>query len=129
MQAIAELQQLPETDPRRANALESLYSLRTILEVSQDIDSDDRELIMELSPLYRQCLEDATQTGIQQGIQQDRRFTIEIMLQTKFGEIDRDLAQIIEPLVQFLPQETIPLIMQSNRDELLERFNNFNPDT
>lgn len=80
---------------------------------------------MELSPLYRQRLEDATQTGIQQG----QRVTIEITIRTKFSEIDRDLAGIIEPLVQFPPQETIPLIMQSNRDQLLERFRNSTPDT
>jgi hypothetical protein len=123
-QAIAELQQLPETDPRRANALELLYNLRTILEFRQDVDSDDRELIMELSPLYRQRLEDATQTGIQQ----ERRIMTESMLQTKFGEIDRELAQIIEPLVRLSPQEIAQSILQLNRDEILKRFRDSNSE-
>ena len=88
---------------------------------------------MELSPLYRQRLEDATQTGIQQGIQQGtqqtQRIMIESVLRAKFGEIDRDLAQIIEPLVRLSPQETVQLIMQLNRDELLARFRNSSSDT
>lgn len=79
---------------------------------------------MELSPLYRQRLEDATQTGIQQ----ERRIMTESMLQTKFGEIDRELAQIIEPLVRLSPQEIAQSILQLNRDEILKRFRDSNSE-
>jgi len=102
--AVAELRELPSDNVFRLNALELLYNLRRILEVRQDIDREDRELIMELSPLYLQRLEDATQRGIQQGIQQgiqrNQRLMVESMLQVKFGDIDEELAQIIEPLIQ-----------------------------
>ena len=119
-----------------------LYNLRTILEVRQDIDREDRELIMELSPLYLQRLEDATQRGIQQGIQQgiqegiqegiqrgiqegiqrSQRLMVESMLQVKFGEVDEELAQIIEPLILLETLDRTRLIMQLERSELLARF-------
>lgn len=125
-QAIAELIELPSDNSFRLNALELLYNLRTILEVRQEIDREDRELIMELSPLYLQRLEDATQRGIQQGIQQgierNQRLMVESMLQVKFGAVDEELLQIIEPLIQLEPLELTQLIMQLNREELLARF-------
>jgi hypothetical protein len=138
-QAVAELRELPSDNVFRLNALELLYNLRTILEVRQDIDREDRELIMELSPLYLQRLEDATQQGIEQGIQQGieqgidrgiqqgmqrgKRLIVESMLQVKFGEIDEELAQIIDPLIQLESLEITMLIMQLDRSELLARFN------
>ncbi|MEG5136554.1 MULTISPECIES: hypothetical protein [unclassified Microcoleus] len=121
-QAIAELRELPSDNFFRLSALELLYNLRTILEVRQDIDREDRELIMELSPLYLQRLEDATQRGIQQGIQRSQRLMVESMLQVKFGEIDEELAQIIEPLIQLEPLDRTRLIRQLDRTELLDRF-------
>ena len=89
---------------------------------------------MELSPLYLQRLEDATQRGIQQGVQQgvqqgiqqgmqrSQRLMVESMLQVKFGEIDEELAQIIEPLIQLETLDRTRLIMQLDRPELLARF-------
>jgi len=129
-QAIAELRELPSDNFFRLSALELLYNLRTILEVRQDIDREDRELIMELSPLYLQRLEDATQRGIQQGIQEgiqegiqrSQRLMVESMLQVKFGEIDEELAQIIEPLIQLETLDRTRLIRQLDRTELLARF-------
>ena len=60
---------------------------------------------MELSPLYLQRLEDATQRGIQQGIQRTKRPIVESMLQVYFGDIDEELSQLIEPLIQLEPIE------------------------
>ncbi len=81
---------------------------------------------MELSPHYLQRLEDATQRGIQQGIQQSiqrgQRLIVESMLQVKFGEIDEELAQIIEPLIQLETTDRARLIVQLDRSELLARF-------
>ena len=81
---------------------------------------------MELSPLYLQRLEDATQRGIQRGIQQgiqrNQRLMVESMLQVKFGEIDEELAQIIEPLIQLEILDRTRMIMQLDRSQLLARF-------
>ena len=137
-QAIAELRELPSDNLFQLSALELLYNLRTILEVRQDTDREDRELIMELSPLYLQRLENATQRGIeqgiqegiqeglqrgiQQGIQRSQRLMVESMLQVKFGEIDEELARIIEPLIQLETLDRTRLIMQLDRSQLLARF-------
>ncbi len=123
-QAVNELQGLPDDNPWKLAALELLYNLRTILEVRQDLEPDDQELIMELSPLYLQRLEDATQRGIQQGNQQGQRLMVESMLQVKFGEVDAELARIIDGLIELPPLERTQLIMQLSRDEILTRFRN-----
>jgi flagellar biosynthesis/type III secretory pathway protein FliH len=98
---------------------------------------------MELSPLYLQRLEEATQRGIEQGIQQgiqqviqqgieqgiqqSKREILEGILQVRFGEIDEELAEIIEPLIQLEPLEMMRLSMQVDRPELLARFLPENP--
>lgn len=131
-QAVNEIQGLPDDNPWKLAALELLYNLRTILEVRQDLEPDDQELIMELSPLYLQRLEDATQRGIQQGLeqgvqqgnQQGQRLMVESMLQVKFGEVDAELAQIIDGLIELPALERTQLIMQLSRDEILARFAN-----
>ncbi|HSF73401.1 MAG TPA: hypothetical protein VLA84_06345, partial [Microcoleus sp.] len=99
--------------------------------------------IMELSPLYLQRLEEATQLGIEQGIQrgidqsiqqgieegiqQGKRQNLESILQVRFGEIDEELAQIIEPLIQLEFIEIARLSMQLDRSQLLARFEPENP--
>ncbi|AFY79978.1 hypothetical protein [Oscillatoria acuminata] len=129
-QAIAELRQLPEDNPFRVQTLELLYNLLTILEVRQDLETEDQSLIMELSPLYLERLENANQRGIQQGIQQGfeqgQRRIVEGMLQAKFGEVDAELSAIIESLLLIPPVEISRLIAQLSREELLARVRNTN---
>jgi hypothetical protein len=134
-EAISELKDLPEVHPFRGKTLELLYGLLMILEKRQDLDESDRELMMELSTIYLQQLETANQQGLQQGIQQGiqqglqqgvrqgQRLMIESMLQVKFGEIDDQLAQMIDPLIELSPLERTQAIMNLSRQELLDRFN------
>jgi len=116
--AVDELAALPLTNPFRSNALELLYSLRTNLEASQNLDVDDRDLIMQLSPLYLQRLEEATQ----QGRWAERRATIENLLRVRFGSLDDTLAAIIPQLLELPPEEFTRLLLQLSREELLARF-------
>jgi hypothetical protein len=53
-EAIDELEALSENNPFRQRALELLYTLQKGLKLKQDIESEDRELIMRLEPLYQQ---------------------------------------------------------------------------
>ena len=55
--AIDELESLPEDHPFRVNALELLLNLRTSLTNDQELEQEDRELIMRLSPLYTSRLQ------------------------------------------------------------------------
>ncbi|NJN13462.1 MAG: hypothetical protein HC836_48925 [Richelia sp. RM2_1_2] len=116
--AIDELEALPEDEPLRTRALELLYSLKTTLEVSQNIDEEDRELIMRLSPLYTQRLEEAEQRGEIKG----EIKVVESLLKTRFGSLDEELSTIIEPLLSLPTEEFTPLLLQLSREELLQRF-------
>ncbi len=120
--AIDELEALPEDEPLRTRALELLYSLKTTLEVSQNIDEEDRELIMRLSPLYTQRLEEAEQRGQRQGEVEGKRKVVENLLKIRFGSLDEQLSAIVEPLLSLPTEEFTPLLLQLSRDELIERF-------
>ncbi|MET0098818.1 hypothetical protein, partial [Limnospira platensis] len=115
-QALQELYQLPADNPTRETTLELLYNLRAMLEARQNLAPEERELIMELSPLYLQRLQtvkqEGIQQGVQQGIQQGQRSLLESMLQVKFGAVDAELAEIIEGLIQVPPLEQAQLIWQ-----------------
>jgi len=79
MQAIEEVQQLPETNPFRDRILEIVANMVAILEVRQQeqqgLESEEREFLMQLSTVYTQRLEEATQQGIEQGVKlAQRRF-------------------------------------------------------
>ena len=121
-QARQELYQLPPDHPERETTLELLYNLRTLLEARQNLGPEERELIMELSPLYLERLQTVKEEGVQQGVQQGQRLLLESMLQVKFGAGDEELAQIIEGLIEVPPLEQAQLILQLSREELLARF-------
>ncbi|MDJ0517794.1 MAG: hypothetical protein QNJ74_16615 [Trichodesmium sp. MO_231.B1] len=104
--------------------------LHSNLEVISELEVQDRELIMRLSPLLSQQLEAATQSGIQQGIQQairiERTAVIENLLKVRFNSLDDKLREIIQPILSLSPEEFTPLLLQLSREELLARFNSEN---
>jgi hypothetical protein len=99
-----------------------------------DIDQDDQELIMKLSQMYQQQLEEikkqerqegvqeGEKLGLDRGIERERRAMIESILQVRFGEVDSQLATIINPLIAMKREEFTPLLLQLSREELLARF-------
>ncbi len=89
-QAILELSALPLNHPYKQATLELVYNLRENLRINQNLESDDRELIMRLEPLYQQDRERAKQEG-----QQD---LILRLLNRRFGEIDVALIERIRGL-------------------------------
>ncbi|MGM3305725.1 hypothetical protein ACSQ6I_06975 [Anabaena sp. WFMT] len=100
----------------------------------QDIDKDDQELIMKLSEMYQKQLEELKKQGLQEGLQEgrqegrqegverERRAMVESIMQVRFGEVDSDLAKIIDFLIAMTREEFTPLLLQSSREELLARF-------
>lgn len=70
--------------------MEQLYNLQQNLAVNQNIDKDDRELVMRLAPLYQQDRELAKQEG-------EQRLIIR-QLNRRFGEIDASLIDRIRGL-------------------------------
>ena len=68
--AIEQVLELPREDPQRRNILELVEIWRINVESKIELEPEERELIMELSPAYIQWREDTIQQGLEQGIQQ-----------------------------------------------------------
>lgn len=117
-EAIDELEALPQTNPLRSKAIDLLLNLKTTLEFNQNIDEEDRDLIMRLSPIYEQKLAEVKQ----EGIQAERRNVIENLLRVRFGSLDAELKGITEALLALSPEEFTPLLLQLSKEELLNRF-------
>ncbi|WYL94644.1 MAG: DUF4351 domain-containing protein [Gloeotrichia echinulata IR180] len=101
-QAIVELEALPLNHPYQKVTLELVYNLRENLRINQDLEEDDRELIMRLEPLYQQDRERAKQEGRQEGKQEGKQEgqqeLILRLLNRRFGEIDASLIERIRGL-------------------------------
>ncbi|EDX71444.1 hypothetical protein MC7420_10 [Coleofasciculus chthonoplastes PCC 7420] len=82
------------------------------------LSNADRELIMNLSPAYFKWREEVVLEGRREG----QRQMVENLLLEKFGEINEELARIIEPLMQLNTRERSQAILQLSREELLTRF-------
>ncbi|MBD2776448.1 DUF4351 domain-containing protein [Iningainema tapete] len=93
-QAISELQALPSDHPFRKSTLELVYNLRNNLRINQNLEEEDRRLIMRLEPLYQQDREQAIQFGNKQG---EQRVIIRL-LNRRLGEIDASLTERIQGL-------------------------------
>ena len=137
-QAILELEALPPGNPLRENLTELLASWHITIQVRDNINEDDQELLMKLSPVYlrwrEETLEEGIQQGIQRGVQQGiqrgvqqgeqriKQQMIENFLNVRFGSLDPELLAIIEPMLQLSPEELTPLLWSASWEELLERF-------
>ncbi|AVH66266.1 DUF4351 domain-containing protein [Nostoc sp. 'Peltigera membranacea cyanobiont' N6] len=105
-QAIVELSALPLNHPYKQATLELVYNLRENLRINQNLESDDRELIMRLEPLYQQDRERAKlegkqegkEEGKQEGKQEGQQDLIIRQLNRRFGEIDASLIERIRGL-------------------------------
>jgi len=129
-QAIDEITSFPKENVLRNRVLELLFLWHIRIETNENLSTDDKELLMNLSPAYLRWREETLQQGrlegIQQGLQQGRleaqRVFVENWLVSRFGNIDKALVQVIEPLVHLPPEESSRLLLQLSRDELLTKF-------
>lgn len=129
-QAINEIGILPASHPLRSITLLLLANLQATIQANQNIDREDRELVMELSPLLVQWREEALQEGEERGLQQglqrgarmERRTIIENFLRVRFGDLNEELSGIIQPLLDLPSEEFAVLLLQLSREELLARF-------
>jgi hypothetical protein len=80
--AIAQLAVLPVNDPLRVNSLELVYSLQAQLQArlqerQEQLDLEDRKLIMTVGTLFREQLAAAKREGLEEGIELGRTEGIE----------------------------------------------------
>ena len=103
-QAIDELVALPSNQPYVKITLELLYNLQENLRINQsrETETEDRELIMRLAPLYQQDRElarqEGEQRGLQRGLQQGEQQLIIRQLNRRIGEIESSLIERVQKL-------------------------------
>jgi Domain of unknown function (DUF4351) len=107
--AIAEVAQLPMNHPYRDNVLDLLGNLRVTLEAKVNIEPEERDLIMQLSPLYLEKIQAAERVGGQKEAQTlilrllNRRvgvLPLELELQVKALPLDR-LEELHDAAIDF----------------------------
>ncbi|MFN5593907.1 MAG: hypothetical protein ACK482_10765 [Aphanizomenon sp.] len=137
-QAVEELEALANHSPFLADIIQLVNNLIAVLSARQrqehDIDKDDQELIMKLSEIYQQQLEELNKQGLQEGrqegrkegIERERRAMIESIMEVRFGQVDSQLQTIINPIIAMGREEFTPLLLQLSREELLARFTQYN---
>jgi hypothetical protein len=100
----------------------STLTLQSNLAVNQEeqLEPEDRELVMAIAPLFRQQLQAAEQRGIQEGIQEGRqegfqqgqRSLLENFFLVRFGELDAKLSAFLAPVSVLPSREFTLLILQ-----------------
>ncbi|NES83011.1 MAG: DUF4351 domain-containing protein [Moorea sp. SIO2B7] len=70
--AITEVESLSENNPLKSIILEQLYNLQQNLFIQNDVNAEDREVIMRLAPLYQEDRARAVQQGLEQGREEGR---------------------------------------------------------
>ncbi|MBW4505105.1 MAG: hypothetical protein KME64_01080 [Scytonematopsis contorta HA4267-MV1] len=128
-QAIDEVIALPKEDSKRSAALKLLATWKISMEVSNEVDLEERELIMNLSKAYLEWEQETElrglERGMERGMEQERRQLLENLFLARFGEVDPQLATIVQPILNLPPQEYASLLLQLSslsREELLARF-------
>ncbi|MBD2771009.1 DUF4351 domain-containing protein [Iningainema tapete] len=112
--AITELQALPTNTPYQKATLELVYNLKENLRINQNLEEEDRELVMRLEPLYQRDREQAKLEGRLEGrlegqlegrlegqlegrLEGEQRLVIR-QLNRRLGEIDASLIQQVREL-------------------------------
>ena len=94
--AVTQLSALSTDNPLRINALELLYRLQSnlVADLEQEIETEDRELIMTIAPLFQEQL----QAAQQQGREEQQRLILENFLRVRFGELDSLMIAFLSPV-------------------------------
>ncbi len=155
--AIAELLKFKKDEPWVKNIFEILANWRVNVDRAQNIDSREKEeLMMNLSPAYESWREETLTKGRVEGLREGRvegkveglregrveglregrveglregtMNLVQNLLAVKFGAVDEQLEKVINPMLNLPAEELSRLILTLNREELLTRFAEGNPD-
>ena len=110
--AIAQLSALATDDPLRIIALELLYRLQSnlVTDIPQELEPEERELIMAIAPLFREQIQAAEQRarakgleqgleqGLERGRQEQQRLILENFLRARFGELSPKMTAFLSPI-------------------------------
>jgi len=121
-QAIAEFNALPKETPFKDSILEVLSNLFSILQARQDLDSQDRELVMELSPLYLERIQTATEQGIERGIERVAIRLLNRRLGSLSPELDRRVRSLPVDRLEDLTEALLDFESEADLIEWLDRL-------
>lgn len=97
-QAIAELLMLPETNPKRATALDLLVRWRINIEMTATVNEEEAQFLMALSQAYLEWERQTEQRGRTQGEQRGKATLIVMQLRSRFNELPTTVETQIEGL-------------------------------
>ena len=124
--AIEELLLLPESDPKRSSALGLLVSWRINIDLTDNVDLEERRILMALSQAYLEWEKDTKRQGrdqgIEQGIEQERRSMIVSLMGFRYGAIGPELESIIPDLIALSTDDCTGLLLQLSQDDILQHF-------
>ncbi len=127
--AIAQLSTLPTDDPLRIIALELLYRLQSnlVTDIPQEMEPEERELIMAIAPLFQEQIQAAEQRarakgreegreqgreqGLERGRQEQQRLILENFLRVRFGELSPKMTAFQSPISKLSAAEFTVLLL------------------
>lgn len=119
--AIAQLSALATDDPLRIIALELLYRLQSnlVADTPQELEPEERELIMAIAPLFREQIQAAEQRarakgleqGLERGRQEQQRLILENFLRVRFGESSPKMTAFLSPISKLSAAEFTVLLL------------------
>ena len=127
--AISQLSALAADDPLRIIALELLYRLQSnlVTDAPQELEPEERELIMTIAPLFQQeiqaarqqareeGLEEGLEQGLEQGLergrQEQQRLILENFLRVRFGELSPKMTVFLSPISKLQAAEFTVLLL------------------
>ncbi len=69
------------------------------IELKTTLTERDKELLMNISPVYQQARQQAVQEGRQQGRVEGQRLFVEHLLKSRFGKLDKPLSNVIDGVI------------------------------
>ena len=123
--AISQLSALAADEPLRIIALELLYRLQSnlVTDVPQELEPEERELIMAIAPLFQQQIQAAKQQareegleqgleeGLERGRQEQQRLILENFLRVRFGELSPKMTVFLSPISKLAAAEFTVLLL------------------
>ncbi|MEG5161041.1 flagellar assembly protein H [Microcoleus sp. AT3-A2] len=123
--AISQLSALATDDPLRIIALELLYRLQSnlVTNVPQELEPEERELIMAITPLFQQQIQAAQQQareegleqgleeGLERGRQEQQRLILENFLRVRFGELSPKMTAFLSLISKLAAAEFTVLLL------------------
>ncbi|MEG4988124.1 hypothetical protein QUB08_20455 [Microcoleus sp. BR0-C5] len=123
--AISQLSALAADDPLRIIALELLYRLQSnlVTDAPQELEPEERELIMAIAPLFQQQIQAAQQQareegleqgleeGLERGRQEQQRLILENFLRVRFGELSPKMTAFLSPISRLAAAEFTVLLL------------------